>query len=242
MKAWLAIAAVAAAWFARGRLPDEVDVAKAPTERPVEVASARAAPAHPTVVAAAMPRLELPIEPPTLVDANPELPPAEGRTIQGAIYELGGEPCIGATVVATSPALEGEQVVITDEEGLYKITGLPPGAYALIVYYNNERIYVAGYDVRDDEATLAELVFDPVPEPPREVVAFENRVVGRDFIGVVDCPDGDCTIHSNCGNENTYILESDDDTENTATADDVPVPGRTFETVLGAAAGSQPGG
>ena len=231
MKPWLAIAAVAAAWLARGGSPDaEVEAAKAPAGRPVDVASTHDAPGHATTTAPAMPRLELPIEPPALVDANPELPPAEGRTIHGAIYELGGDPCIGATVVATSPALEGEQVVITDENGLYKITGLPPGAYALIVYYNNERIYVAGYEVRDDEATLAELVFDPVPEPPGEV-----SVDLRDFADV-------CIIHSNCGLENTYILESDDDAENTATADDVPVPGRTFETVLGAAAGSQPGG
>jgi hypothetical protein len=210
-----------------------------------------------------MPRLELPTELPTLVDANPELPPAEPRSIQGAIYELGGDPAIGATVVATSPALQGEQVVITDEYGLYKITGLPPGPYALIVYYNNERIYAAGYDVRDDEGTLAELVFDPVPEPPREVVAFEDRMLGRDFTGVVDCPDGDCTIHSNCSSENTYIVTTDDTTDDSATADEpaipleshddgitidknyirnTPVPGRTFESVLGAAAGSQPGG
>jgi hypothetical protein len=233
MKAWLAIAAVAAAWLARAGSPDaEVKAAKAPAERSVEVTSPHVTSGRATPVAPATPRLELPIEPPTLVDARPELPPAEPRTIHGAIYELGGDPCVGATVVATSPALEGEQVVITDEEGLYKITGLPPGPYALIVYYNNERIYVAGYEVRDDEATLAELVFDPVPEP-REVVAVGRR----DFADVLDCPDGDCTIHSNCGNENTYIVSTDDNT-----ADDIPIPGRTFEAVLGAAAGSQPGG
>jgi hypothetical protein len=225
MKAWLAIAAVAAAWLARGGSPAEVTDAKAPEATSVRVTSGR-----PT----ATPRLELPIEPRPLVDPNPELPPVDARTIHGAIYELGGDPAVGATVVAMSPALEGEQVVITDENGLYKISGLPPGAYTLVVYYNNERVSVAGYDVRDDEATLAELVFDP--EPPPEVVAVDAP--RRDFAGVLDCPDGGCTFHSNCGSENTYVLPSDD-TEN---SDDIPVPGRTFDTVLGVAAGSQPGG
>src|SRR5215510_4826732 len=48
-----------------------------------------------------------------------------------------GEAAVGATVVATSPALQGEQVVITDETGQYFITSLPPGVYTLTVYYND---------------------------------------------------------------------------------------------------------
>jgi outer membrane receptor protein involved in Fe transport len=48
-----------------------------------------------------------------------------------------GEPTIGATVVATSAALQGEQVVIADENGGYYITSLPPGIYTLTVYYND---------------------------------------------------------------------------------------------------------
>src|SRR5262245_47130267 len=161
MRAWLAIAAVAAAWFARGGSPS-VDVE--PTTAPAAIETKAAA-----GVAPARPRLELPAAAPAFVDANPELPAADPRTIQGAIYELGGDPAIGATVIATSPALQGEQVVITDENGFYTIAGLPPGEYTLIVYYNNKRITVDGYEVHDDEATIAELVFDPPPEPPREV-------------------------------------------------------------------------
>src|SRR5678816_2100093 len=48
-----------------------------------------------------------------------------------------GEGAVGATVVATSPALQGEQVVITDDTGQYFITSLPPGIYTLTVYYND---------------------------------------------------------------------------------------------------------
>jgi outer membrane receptor protein involved in Fe transport len=48
-----------------------------------------------------------------------------------------GEPTVGATVVATSSALQGEQVVIADESGGYYLTSLPPGIYTLTVYYND---------------------------------------------------------------------------------------------------------
>jgi outer membrane receptor protein involved in Fe transport len=48
-----------------------------------------------------------------------------------------GEPAVGATVVATSAALQGEQAVLTDEGGAYYIASLPPGTYTLTVYYAN---------------------------------------------------------------------------------------------------------
>jgi outer membrane receptor protein involved in Fe transport len=48
-----------------------------------------------------------------------------------------GDATVGATVVATSSALQGEQVVIADENGGYYITSLPPGIYTLTVYYND---------------------------------------------------------------------------------------------------------
>ena len=34
-------------------------------------------------------------------------------------------------VTATSPALQGEQIVVTDATGLYRIPQLPPGMYTL---------------------------------------------------------------------------------------------------------------
>jgi outer membrane receptor protein involved in Fe transport len=48
-----------------------------------------------------------------------------------------GDASVGATVVATSSALQGEQVVIADENGGYYVTSLPPGIYTLTVYYND---------------------------------------------------------------------------------------------------------
>src|ERR1051325_8685900 len=58
--------------------------------------------------------------------------------VRGVVKDkTSGEAGVGATVVATSPALQGEQVVIADETGGYYITNLPPGVYTLTVYYNN---------------------------------------------------------------------------------------------------------
>ncbi|HEY0477674.1 MAG TPA: TonB-dependent receptor [Kofleriaceae bacterium] len=59
-------------------------------------------------------------------------------SLRGVVKDkASNEASIGATVVATSPALQGEQVVIADENGAYYITSLPPGSYTLTVYYND---------------------------------------------------------------------------------------------------------
>ena len=59
-------------------------------------------------------------------------------SIRGVVKDkASGEAGVGATVVATSPALQGEQVVIADETGGYYITNLPPGVYTLTVYFND---------------------------------------------------------------------------------------------------------
>lgn len=59
-------------------------------------------------------------------------------SIRGVVKDKNsGEASVGATVVATSPALQGEQVVIADDTGGYYITSLPPGVYTITVYYND---------------------------------------------------------------------------------------------------------
>lgn len=59
-------------------------------------------------------------------------------SIRGVVKDAStGESAAGAIVIATSPALQGQQVVISDETGQYFITALPPGVYAVSVYYND---------------------------------------------------------------------------------------------------------
>ncbi|HEU0036738.1 MAG TPA: carboxypeptidase regulatory-like domain-containing protein [Kofleriaceae bacterium] len=69
-------------------------------------------------------------------DATPKANTA--GTIAGTLTDKKtGEPLIGATVVATSKALKGEQVMLTDEHGRYTMPNLPPGQYTLTYYYDN---------------------------------------------------------------------------------------------------------
>jgi len=59
-------------------------------------------------------------------------------SLRGVVKDkANGEPVTGATVVATSAALQGDQVVIADDTGSYYLTSLPPGIYTLTVYYND---------------------------------------------------------------------------------------------------------
>ncbi len=50
-----------------------------------------------------------------------------------------GEAVIGATVVASGPALQGTQASITDETGQYTIANLPPGTYQVVVYFADSK-------------------------------------------------------------------------------------------------------
>src|SRR5215813_11219445 len=56
-------------------------------------------------------------------------------------------PVADVVVTATSPGLQGEQVVVTDATGLYRIPQLPPGTYSLRFEKETYRPYIkAGID------------------------------------------------------------------------------------------------
>ncbi|HLL21273.1 MAG TPA: carboxypeptidase-like regulatory domain-containing protein, partial [Kofleriaceae bacterium] len=60
----------------------------------------------------------------TLTDAYAQSSATVG-SVRGVIRDKStGEPALGATVVATSPALVGEQVVLTDTDGAYFFSAL----------------------------------------------------------------------------------------------------------------------
>jgi len=63
---------------------------------------------------------------------------AGNGSVHGTIADKqSGEKLAGVTVVATSPALNGTQTAITDENGSYRIDGLPPGTYQIVFYYSD---------------------------------------------------------------------------------------------------------
>src|SRR5574337_1139248 len=56
--------------------------------------------------------------------------------IQGQVTDANsGEKLAGVTVIVTSPAMQGTQTAISDENGFYKIAELPPGEYLVTFYY-----------------------------------------------------------------------------------------------------------
>lgn len=57
---------------------------------------------------------------------------AQSSTIVGVVVSADGkQPAADVVVTATSPNLQGEQVVVTDANGQYRIPQLPPGTYTL---------------------------------------------------------------------------------------------------------------
>src|SRR5690242_819986 len=64
---------------------------------------------------------------------------AQGTTVgalRGRLVDVAdGSRAAGATVIATSPSLQGSQIVLADETGQYFLTSLPPGEYTLTIVY-----------------------------------------------------------------------------------------------------------
>ncbi|MBL9019407.1 MAG: TonB-dependent receptor [Myxococcales bacterium] len=136
--------------------------------------------------------------------------------VQGAVTDSKtGEKLPGVTVIATSPSLAQAQTAITDENGLYKITDLPPGDYLITFYYADITLERGGVNVGVNRTT-------PVFQKLNQAQAGGEVVKITDTAPTIDptSTTQGITIDKN------YIKN-------------IPVPGRTFESTLGAAAGSQ---
>lgn len=127
-----------------------------------------------------------------------------------------GEVAVGATVVATSPALVGEQVVITDETGAYFINSLPPGVYTLTIYYNDKPFSRGNVLIQVGKEAVVNVTVDSAAgKPGGEVIEIKGNAP------IIDQ-----------GSTKTSITVTEDYTRNIPT-------GRTFGGVLGSVAGSQ---
>ncbi|MFT3693072.1 MAG: TonB-dependent receptor [Kofleriaceae bacterium] len=139
--------------------------------------------------------------------------------LRGVVKDKGtNEAAIGATVVATSPALQGEQVVITDETGQYFITSLPAGVYTLTVYYNDATFARNNVLVQVGKEAVINITVNTAEttgKPKGEVITISGTAP------IVDQ-----------GSTKTGITLTQDYTNNVPT-------GRTFGATMGAAAGSQ---
>jgi hypothetical protein len=124
------------------------------------------------------------------------------------------DPVVGATVVVTGPALQGQQAQITDDAGSYEITNLPPGTYLITVYYADVTFSRPGVAVA-------------VGKVPFVVVAVDTSVPAGETIEII----GRSPLVDQ-GSTKTGTTITDEYTRH------VPV-GRTFGAVVGAAAGTQ---
>ncbi len=136
--------------------------------------------------------------------------------VQGSVTDSKtNEKLPGVTVIATSPSLAQAQTAITDENGQYKITDLPPGDYLITFYYADITLERGGINVGIGKST-------PVFQKLNQAQAGGEVVKITDTAPTIDptSTTQGITIDKN------YIKN-------------IPVPGRTFESTLGAAAGSQ---
>ncbi|MBP6629073.1 MAG: TonB-dependent receptor [Kofleriaceae bacterium] len=136
--------------------------------------------------------------------------------VQGTVKdEATGEALIGVTVVASSTALQGTQTAITDENGSYKISNLPPGDYIITFYYADLEIRRSGINIGLNRVT-------PVYQK------LNQNAAGGEVVEITErAPTIDPTSTSQ------GITLDQEYTKN------IPIPGRTFDAALGAAAGSQ---
>jgi hypothetical protein len=140
-------------------------------------------------------------------------------SVRGQVKDkVNGEAAVGATVVATSPALQGEQVVLADENGLYFLTALPPGSYTLTVYYNDGTFTRGNVTVAVGKEAVVNITVDSAAtsgKPKGETIEISGSAP------VIDQ-----------GSTKTGVTITADFTNN------IPV-GRTFGQVLSSASGSQ---
>jgi hypothetical protein len=131
-----------------------------------------------------------------------------------------GDAALGATVVATSPALVGEQVVLTEPDGSYFISSLPPGLYTLTIYYENKTFSRGNVLIQLGKEAVVNVTVDPKAGAPVGSGAGETIVIT-----------GSAPIIDQ-GSTKTGVTITDDYTRNIPT-------GRTFGGVLESSAGSQ---
>lgn len=135
--------------------------------------------------------------------------------VRGRVIDKGTkEAVIGATVVVQGPALQGQQAEISDENGSFQISSLPPGVYTLTIFYNDAQFSRPNVIIEVGKQAFVSVRIDTTVTTT-EVIELEGRAP------IVDQ-----------GSTKTGTTITDEYTTRIPT-------GRTFGAVLGTAAGTQ---
>jgi outer membrane receptor protein involved in Fe transport len=141
---------------------------------------------------------------------------ATSGAIQGVVKdESTGEALPGVTVVVSSGGTQ-PQTTLTDENGFYKVTSLPPGGGYLVTFYYADIVL----ERRNIQVGVNKTA-------PVYVKINTNQAGGETIVVVDSVPTIDPTSTTQGITLDTEYLSK------------IPVPGRDFESALGAAAGSQ---
>lgn len=150
-----------------------------------------------------------------------ELAPAAAQSsttgaIRGIVKDAKtGETLIGVTVIATSSALQGTQSAVTDENGAYLVTTLPPGVYTVTYYYADAKVESTGVSVNANGTTTNNAKIDP------------DAVKGEVVVVKAKATNIDVTTTNQGLKISKEILAK------------LPVPGRSFEGAALQAAGTR---
>ncbi len=151
----------------------------------------------------------------SLISTNSAYAQAGTGELRGVIKDSKtGEAIIGATVIVSSPSLQGEQILITEDGGTYFATALPPGMYRLKVVYLGITIQRDNIIIQLGKEAVVNVPFTTTAEKGETIV-----VKGR-------AP----TVDQ--GSTKTGVSYNKEYTNNLAV-------GRTFGAVVGATAGAQ---
>jgi Ca-activated chloride channel homolog len=160
---------------------------------------------------------------PVAVPAEPQAPASQQNSVSKTTGAISGivsdaktnDRLAGVTIVATSPSLQGEQVVISEENGSYFLPSLPPGIYSVTFYYNDTQNVRNAVSVKAAQVTLVTQKVN-MDTAGNEVVVISGRT------SVIDQSSTNAGVKFS--KEYTHLL---------------PVSGRSFGGVLGSAPGSQ---
>jgi hypothetical protein len=134
--------------------------------------------------------------------------------IRGRVVDIDtGEALAGTTIIATSPVMQGQQTRMSDGDGRFEFATLTPGTYLLTFYYGTAQVQRSGVRVPLGKVTT---VNQKVNTLSGEVITIKGKGTAVDV-----------TTTTQITSITTEQLRN------------LPVPGRSFESALGQAAGSQ---